>query len=67
VSNAGTTEYLRQKYEEWESRSKVAILGGYGFDDYMKRLEKQGYLKYRNEKWEVTDKALDYIGKYHGG
>ena len=62
-----TTEYLRQKYEEWESGSKVIVVGGYGFDDYMKLLEKQGYLKYRNEKWEVTDKALDYIDKYHGG
>jgi hypothetical protein len=59
-----TTDYLRNKYEEWESRS--SSVGRMGFDDYMKRLEKQGYLKYRNEKWEVTDKALDYIEKYHG-
>jgi len=62
-----TTDYLREKYEEWESRSRTIVLGGYDFDDYMKRLEKQGYLKYRNGKWEVTDKALDYIEKYHGG
>jgi hypothetical protein len=59
-----TTDYLRNKYEDWESQSTFA--GGSGFDDYMKRLEKQGYLKYRNGKWEVTDKALDYIEKYHG-
>ncbi len=58
-----TTDYLRNKYEEWESRS---VGPGIGFENYMKRLEKQGYLKYRNEKWEVTDKALDYIDKYHG-
>ena len=62
-----TTEYLREKYEEWESRSRVIAIGGYDFNDYMKRLEKQGYLKYRNGKWEVTNKALDYIEKYHGG
>lgn len=61
-----TTDYLREKYEDWESRSRVAVIGGYDFEDYMKRLEKQGYLKYRNGKWEVTDKALDYIDKYHG-
>jgi hypothetical protein len=61
-----TTDYLRGKYEEWESRSRSVVMGGYSFDDYMKRLEKQGYLKYRNGKWEVTDKALDYIEKYHG-
>ena len=62
-----TTDYLRGKYDEWKSRSNVVVLGGYHFNDYMKRLEKQGYLKYRNGKWEVTDKALDYIEKYHGG
>lgn len=59
-----TTDYLRNKYEDWESQS--TFVGGTGFDDYMKRLEKQGYLKYRNGKWQVTDKALDYIDKYHG-
>jgi hypothetical protein len=57
-----TTEYLRRKYEEWSE----GMLGGPNFDYYMKRLEKQGYLKYRNGKWEVTDEALDYIDKYHG-
>lgn len=62
-----TTDYLREKYEEWERRSDWVVIGGYRFDDYMKRLEKQGYLKYRGGKWEVTDKALDYIEKYHGG
>jgi hypothetical protein len=61
-----TTDYLRGKYEEWKSRSRVAVIGGYDFEDYMKQLEKQGYLIYQNEKWHVTDKALDYIDKYHG-
>ncbi len=58
-----TTEYLRREYEEWSQ----GILGGPNFDYYMKRLEKQGYLKYRNGKWETSDEALDYIDKYHGG
>jgi hypothetical protein len=62
-----TTDYLREKYEEWKSRSGAIVIGGYTFDDYMKRLEKQSYLRYRNGKWDVTDKALDYIEKYHGG
>jgi len=61
-----TTDYLRRKYEEWESQSGIIVMGGYTFDRYMKRLEKQGYLKYLDGKWEVTDKALDYIEKYHG-
>lgn len=59
-----TTDYLRNKYEDWESQS--TFVGLSGFDDYMKRLEKQGYLKYRDGKWIVTEKALDYIDKYHG-
>jgi len=63
-----TTDYLRGKYEERERQLPVVIgYRKYHFNDYMKLLEKQGYLKYRNEKWEVTDKALDYIEKYHGG
>jgi hypothetical protein len=33
----------------------------------MKQLEKQGYLAFYKDKWEVTDEALDYIEKYHGG
>jgi len=56
-----TTEYLRNKYEEWTSG--IIAIGGYKFEDYIKRLEKQGYLKYRDEKWEATDKALNYIKK----
>lgn len=61
-----TTDYLRDKYEKWEGESRVAVFPSPGFDDYMKRLEKQGYLKYVNGKWQVTDKALNYIAKYHG-
>jgi hypothetical protein len=32
----------------------------------MKRLEKQGFLKYVDSRWQITEKALDYIKKYHG-
>jgi hypothetical protein len=60
-----TTEYLREKYEEW--RHGIFVQGGYNFDDYMKQLEKQGFLKYASEKWEVTNKAKGYLRKYTGG
>ncbi|MCW4008180.1 MAG: hypothetical protein NWF09_05790 [Candidatus Bathyarchaeota archaeon] len=62
-----TTDFLRQQYDYWQRQSRVVVLGGYGFDDYMKRLEKQDFLKYQNGTWQVTQKALDYIAKYHGG
>lgn len=62
-----TTEFLRQRYDYWESQSGVVVLGGYRFNDYMKRLEKEGFLEYINGKWQVTNKALEYIKKYHGG
>jgi hypothetical protein len=62
-----TTDYLRGKYEDWKSQSPVILVRAPHFNDYIKQLENQGYLKYRDGKWEVTDKALDYIEKYHGG
>jgi len=61
-----TTDFLRQQYDYWQSQSTWVFIGGYGFDDYMKRLEKEGYLNYVNGKWQVTTKALEYISKYHG-
>ena len=61
-----TTDFLRQRYDFWESQSTVKVIGGYNFDDFMKRLEKEGFLKYLNGKWQVTTKALEYIKKYHG-
>lgn len=59
-----TTDYLRRKVEEWKNQG--GYHGVYNINDYLKRLENQGYLRYLNEGWEVTDKALDYIEKYHG-
>lgn len=60
-----TTEYLRQQYKYW--KRGVVNMGEYYFHDYMKKLERQGYLKYVDGKWEVTQKALEYIKKYHSG
>jgi hypothetical protein len=60
-----TTRYLRDIFEDWVRHSDYA--GGLTFDEYMKSLQKEGYLKYRDGKWKVEDKALDYIEKYHGG
>ena len=61
-----TTDFLRQQYDFWQRQSGVVVLGGYNFDDYMKRLEREGFLEYINGQWRVTQKALAYIVKYHG-
>lgn len=61
-----TTAFLKQRYDYWESQSSLVFLGGYGFDDYMKRSEKEGFLEYIEGRWRVTTKALEYISKYHG-
>jgi len=58
-----TTDYLRRKLDEWKNRDRHH--GGYGIDGYLKRLESEGYLKYLDGEWVVSDKALDYIVKYH--
>jgi len=61
-----TTEFLKQQYDYWESQRSGIVIGGYSFDDYLKKMEKEGYLTYSYGKWEVTAKALEYILKYHG-
>lgn len=61
-----TPEFLKQQYDNWKSQERGVFIGGYHFDDYMKRLEKQGFLQYVDGDWRVTKKALDYIDKYHG-
>jgi hypothetical protein len=62
-----TTEFLKQQYSIWDSQNRSWV-GGYGFDDYMKRLEKQKFLTYnsKNGTWTITQKAIEYIVKYHG-
>jgi uncharacterized protein with von Willebrand factor type A (vWA) domain len=49
------------------SSALIMSLASLTFDEYMKSLQKEGYLKYGDGKWKVSDKALDYIEKYHGG
>jgi len=53
-----TTEYLREKYEEWESQSSWVVLGGYNFDDYMKRLEKKVFLNIVMENGKSQTRLL---------
>jgi hypothetical protein len=60
-----TPDYLKQKYEEF--RERYGIHGGYSSDELLKQLEDRGLLVFQNGKWEVTQKTLDYIDKYHGG
>lgn len=54
-----------KKLDDWKNKDRH--YGGHGIDGYLKRLETEGYLKYLDGEWEVTDKALEYIEKYHGG
>jgi len=56
-----TTEFLKKNYQEVLNR-----YGGYIFEDCLKMLEERGLVIFQNGKWEVTQKALDYISKYHG-
>ena len=64
-----TTDFLRQQYQYWQGQRDWVVLGGYGFDDFMKLLEKEGYLTYdnQNKSWRVSTDAIEYIRKYHGG
>jgi cell division protein FtsW (lipid II flippase) len=56
-----TTDFLKKNYQEVLNR-----YGGYVFEDCLKILEERGLVIFQNGKWEVTQKALDYIAKYHG-
>jgi hypothetical protein len=60
-----TADFIKQKYEEF--RERYGWRGGYSSEDLLKELEERGLLVFQNEKWEVTQKALAYIAKYHGG
>jgi hypothetical protein len=59
-----TPDFLKQKYQEF--RERYSYRGGYSSDELLKELENRGLLAFQNGKWEVTQKALDYIAKYHG-
>jgi len=59
-----TADFIKQKYEEFRERHEYH--GGYESDELLKELENRGLLLFQNGKWEVAQKALDYIDKYHG-
>jgi len=59
-----TPDFLKQKYQEF--RERYEYRGGYSSDELLKELENRGLLVFQNGKWEVTQKALDYMAKYHG-
>lgn len=63
-----TTEELRRNYDYSQSQSRWVVLGGYNFNDYIQRLEEEGCLIHNpnNSKWSATEKAIEYIRKYHG-
>ena len=61
-----STQYLRSMYTGLGRQSDASEVVRYKFDDYLKLLEKGGFLEYVNGKWRVTIKALEYIDKYHG-
>lgn len=56
-----TTESLRKNYWTFVNQG-----GGYKFEDGLKTLEERDLVIFQNGKWEITQKALDYIAKYHG-
>ena len=60
-----TADFLKRKYQEF--RERHGFSGGYSSDELLKQLENRGLLVFQNGKWGVTQKALDYIAKYHRG
>jgi hypothetical protein len=64
--NPRDTAYLKQQFENWEHQSHVASIDVYGFDDYLRKLQEQGYLKYSEGLWKSTRKAVKELKKYHG-
>lgn len=63
-----TTAYLKAHYIQRQRESPVTVLGGMGFDDYLKRLEDEGHLIYTRTdgKWRATEEAFAIIEKYGG-
>jgi hypothetical protein len=60
-----TADFLKEKYQKY--RDYHMLMGGYSSEELMKQMEERGLLVFQNGKWEVTQKALTYIDKYHGG
>lgn len=59
-----TTDFLSQKYQEFRQSNDIHFQ--YSFEDCLKQLEHRELLVFQNQQWVVTQKALDYIAKYHG-
>jgi hypothetical protein len=60
-----TADSLKEKYQKF--RDYHMISGGYSGEELIQEMEERGLLVFQNGKWEVTEKALAYIAKYHGG
>ncbi|MDH2902216.1 MAG: hypothetical protein PXY39_14720 [archaeon] len=60
-----STLQLKEAFQYWRSKSTVATIGEYSFDDYMKGLEKEGHITYSNGYWTASRSSLNYIQKYH--
>jgi hypothetical protein len=60
-----TANFLKEKYQQF--RDYHMIMGGYSSEELMKEMEDRNLLVFKDGKWEVTQKALDYIAKYHSG
>jgi len=61
-----TIDSLRQKYEEFLYHQGAGRVFHYSFEDCLKDLEERELVIFQDGKWTVTQKALDYIAKFHG-
>lgn len=61
--NPRTAKFLKKKYNQCLERNSLS--GDYLPDELLKVLEARGLFIFQNEKWEVTQKTLDYLKKYH--
>jgi hypothetical protein len=59
-----TTESLKRDYYHWH---RGWIAGGEpSFYEFVKRLEKKGFLQYDDGKWQASPEALNHVKKYEG-
>lgn len=61
-----TTNELRQMYKTEESKSRVVVIGGLSFPDYIDKLEKAGVIEYSDGKWRTTSNGVEVLAKYFG-
>lgn len=60
-----TADFLKKKYDDFRYQNEIR--GGYSSDRLLKEMEERGLLEFQLGEWKVTQKALAYIDKYHGG